>query len=162
MRFGTREKSVNEVPVCIPRSEGGDLIFRLRPLTKDERKAFDKVVPEVKVPSQVTYTEKGPIKSKADDHPAYLKKVAKRNEDYLNYLLVCGLKATPDFAFDKVQAESPETWQFIEPEFEEFGITPLELQRLLQAAMRANGFDSTFIERAEERFTVTQANQPDN
>ena len=73
-----------------------------------------------------------------------------------NWMILESLKATPELEWETVTAD-PETWGNYEDELKAAGFSPVEIFRITDLIIQANGLDQEKIDEATKRFLASQA-----
>lgn len=72
------------------------------------------------------------------------------------FMIIESLSATEDLVWEKVDKDNPDTWLNYDLELRESGLNEMELARLINGVLEANGLDSQKIEEAKKRFLASQ------
>lgn len=152
MKLNGRSACVNVVTVVFPREDGQDLVFKAGAIMDGED--FGKLVPDPQPPT---------IKKPGEDvgtfdlkDPKYLKAMARRTKLQTYWIIIKSLASTPGLVWDNLKLEDPDTWELLDDEMKDFGLSAIEKSKLIQACFRANSMDEAFIEAAKTRFIVSQ------
>jgi hypothetical protein len=138
---------MNNQVIIFPR-EDGDIVFRAAPVI--DFSEFEKLCPEVTPPMMLKRGETVPIPD--FENAKYKEATAKRNRNYTLYMILKSLQATEGLEWETVKLTDPSTWENLDKELEASGLTNMERGQILQAVMRANSLDMTYIEEARKRF----------
>lgn len=118
---------------------------------------FEKICPE----PQPQGSSRKPGEASVPDYSAksYVDARNEWSKQRWRWLLLEGLKATPELEFETVDIANPDTWKNIEDEFKESGMTKGEYIELIQAVYMVNGLDEDKVKEARESFfrTVSEA-----
>ena len=143
---------VNEDVVIIPRQyPKRNIVFKVRAVLNADD--FDKLCPEPLPPEVI---EPGGGRRKLVNDPKYLEKVSERNQKMITFLFLRSLEATEGLSWSKVDMSDHETWNAYVEELTEFGLTPIEIGRLMTAAMQVNALNDTLVEKAKQDFLAGQ------
>jgi len=148
---------MNNQVIIFPR-EDGDIVFKAAPVL--DFSEFEKLCPEVSPPMMLKRGETIPIPDL--ENAKYKEATAKRNRNYTLYMIFKSLQATVGLEWETVKLNDPITWENIDKELESSGLTNIERGQILQAVMRANSLDMSYIDEARKRFfaSVQQKEQP--
>lgn len=87
-------------------------------------------------------------------------KYQKAVDDYAKkrsaFMIIESLSATDDMVWEQVDMNNPDTWLNYEIELRESGLNEVEMARLINGVLEANGLDSQKIEEAKKRFLASQ------
>lgn len=138
--------------VVIPRG-ASQFVFKARPLTSEDDKFFEEICVK---PTPPTFTVPGG-KTETDDTNAQFVKDRKAWSDRRSeFLFMRSLSATDDLEWDTVVDTDPSTWGNLEDELLAAGFLNPEIIVVFNAAIAANGLDTSKIEEATKSFLATQ------
>jgi hypothetical protein len=145
-------KGPNCETVVIPRGDDY-IVFKTQAVLDYE--PFEKMVPEPKPPA-VLYRGETVSRPNFED-PKYREDLKKRN--LLKYAWMCikSLEATEDLEWEIVDKANPSTWNSLDEEFKKAGFTPLEINKIYEGVLTANGMNEEKLEQARKHFLATQA-----
>lgn len=136
----------NREIIPIPRGDGNDIIFVAEAVL--DHSVFDKLCPLPK-----------PMYKKIDgidipdlDDKNYLKKVQTYSEKKTAWLILASLKATEGLEWEQVNLNDPSTWLLFRKELNNSGFSDLEVNRIINGALSAQGLNDAKIEAARDRF----------
>lgn len=152
MKLNGRAACANVVTIVFPREGQADLVFRAAAIMEGEE--FTKLVPEPQPPSIRKPGEEVAVLDFKDIK--YQKALSRRGRLQTYWIILKSLAATPGLEWDKLQLEDPETWELLDEEMKDFGLSAIEKSKLIQACFRANSMDEAFIEAAKLRFMSSQ------
>lgn len=113
---------------------------------------FDKFWPEPKMPT-VHSPELGTIPNPND--AVYQSQVQMRNEGYVHYLVINGLKHTDGLVWDKVKPDVYTTWASWRDEFKEAGFSTVEIGKIFQYVIQVNNLDEEMLKKARADFLTS-------
>jgi hypothetical protein len=147
MRIGGMEvKGLNEVMLVLSRTQG-DVLITARAIPSYEE--FEKLVPDPKMP--VIITRDG---TKNDDlNVDYLAAVARREQLRIAYIYIKSLEPS-QIEWDTVKLDTPSTWMNFRKDFENAGLSPVEINRIWGAVSEANCLSEDKLEAARARFLL--------
>ena len=147
MRIGGMEvKGLNEVVMVLPRS-AGDIVIKARAIPSYEE--FDKLCPEPKMPVVITREGKKNDELNVD----YLAAVARREQLRIAFIYITSLEPS-QIEWDTVKLDTPSTWMNFRKDFEEAGLSPVEINRIWGAVSEANCLSEDKLEAARARFLL--------
>lgn len=147
MRIGNRQiKGPNQEIIAIPRYDGDIILIAKAVLNWD---TFNKACIEPKPPTVIT--PKGGKQPNIND-PKYVAALDHYGEQRLAWLILESLRDTPDLVWETVKLDDPNTWVNYKKEFQDSGLTPTEVGRIIQGVMIANALNEEKIEQARSRF----------
>jgi hypothetical protein len=134
--------------IPIPR-EGGDLIFKAQAVL--DYTTFEQLCPIPEVPHIL---KKGADKATPDNEdPDYIKAMTIRGLRRFQWMVMKSLEATEGgIEWDTVKSNEPATWDNMEKELQSSGLSALELSKIYDAVMIANGMSEDLLREARERF----------
>jgi hypothetical protein len=137
--------------VAFPR-ENGDLVFVVKSVL--DFSEFDALCPEPEPPSIL---KPGESASTPDfENPDYKKRVGTWYQNRLNWMCLEAI-ASPDISWDTVVPEQPETWSNFRVELrQDAGLTPQQVQHLVNRIMLHNSVDEKKMKEARDRFLTTR------
>lgn len=143
---GKKISSIHRETVVFPREEG-DLVFVVSAVLDSTE--FDLLVPEPQAPML--------MKPGGEQMPDYkdekfVKAIERRGKLQTSWLLLKSLEATEGLEFEMIDKANPDTWEKIEDELKDAGLSNIERMQLLQAIMRVNSLDLRYLEEAKKRF----------
>lgn len=145
----TIKKPEDEV-VVIPRRDG-DLVFKARAVDFAD---FLKLYPQ---PTPPVMLMKGGAKSVNVEDKEYKKAVEVWATQRTNWMIIKSLEATEGFEWETVKLDNPDTWGNFNKEFEDSGLTAVEVNAILNAVLDACGLNQKKIDEATKRFLAGQA-----
>ncbi len=150
---GKQISGVNVVSIVLPRSDG-DIILKAQGVTSYDE--FDKlcplpVAPMVKKPNGAQYRD-----AKDEKFQEALSEYSKTKSAWM---IIKSLEATPGLEWEMVNMDDPSTWVNYVAEFEACGLTQIEMSRILEGVLEANGISQKAIDEAEKRFLAGQGQE---
>lgn len=148
MKIGGRQiKGPNVELIIIPRSEGGDIIFKAQAVLNDEE--FKKLCP---LPEPKKVMGKGGALIPDPDDKGY--RVALQEHAALRtaWMILKSLEATPELEWETVKMDDPNSWSNYEKELRDSGFSDAEMNRVVIGVMNANALNDAKIEEARARF----------
>lgn len=133
--------------VVIPRGNGEQLVIECKVIT-DDYKIFDQLCP---MPLPPKILRKGDTVA-SDDFTSkeFLDAMKKWYQLRGFFQYIYSLKDSIEF--EKVKLNDPSTWELLDDEFREVGITGLAYSRILTAVQEVNGLNPDLLDQAKERF----------
>jgi hypothetical protein len=148
---GKALSKLNNQIIIIPRTDG-DIIFKAAAVL--DMTAFEQLCPEPKPPMIL---RRGETVASADLSDAKYKEAAdKRNRLYGLYMIIKSLSATEGLEWETIKMDDPTTWENLDKELIDSGLTTMEKAQIFQGAMRANSLDMAYIDEARKRFFDTE------
>lgn len=144
---GKKLSTMNNQVVIFPR-EDGDIVFKAAPVLDFTN--FDKLYPEPK-PGMILKRGETVATPNFEDSK-YKEALVKRNKAYTMYMILQSLSVTEGLEWETVKMDDPTTWENMDKELEESGLTNVERGQIMQAVMRANSLDMSYIDEARKRF----------
>ena len=139
--------------VVIPRGDS-QFVFKARPLTAEDEKFFEEVCPKPQPPE---FTIPGGGKEVDVTNAQYVKDRRAWSEKRSEFLFMRSLSATANLVWETVEEADSTTWGNLEEELLSAGFLNPEIITIFNAAIAANGLDSSKIEEATKSFLATQA-----
>jgi len=133
--------------VVLPR-ENGDLVFKCQAIL--DYTEFEQLVKEPVPPMITRRGEKVPTADPTD--PTYKKAQQAYALKRFSWMIMKSLEATPALEWETVKANDPSSWENIEKELKDAGLTGAEVGRIFVAATTANGLNEERIKEARARF----------
>jgi len=154
MLFNGKKYDGPREAICVIPRDGEDLVFKAQTVASFDD--FDKVCPQ---PTPPIVVRPGGLKSQDVTDPVYTKALTKWAEYKTCWIILKSLEATKELTWEKVDMSNPETWPEYATELKESGFSDLEVSRLIQIAIEANGLDQEKIDQATQRFLATRQEQ---
>jgi hypothetical protein len=150
MKIGGREISgVSEEVLVLPRL-GHDIVVTAQAVKSMDD--FEKLCPEPKAPGIRT---KDGFRPDEEDE-GYLALMDKHAEQRLAYIVIKALEAS-DIEWGSVVEDDPGTWKNWRTDFEEAGLSAIEIGRVITCVMQANSLDESKLEEARAAFLLGRA-----
>ena len=143
---GKKILGANREIIAIPRGDGEDIVFIAEAVL--DQKVFDKLCP---VPKPRLKKIDGVDVPDFDDKN-YNKNIMKYSEKKTAWLILTSLKATPELEWEQVNFNDPSTWALFRQELNDSGFSDLEVNRIINGALTAQGLNEAKIEAARDRF----------
>jgi len=143
---GKKILGVNREIIAIPRGNGEDIVFIAEAVL--DHKPFDKLCP---VPKPRLKKIDGEDVPDFDDKN-YNAKIVKYSEKKTAWLILTALKATSELEWEEVNFNDPSTWLLFRKELNDSGFSDLEVNRIINGALTAQGLNEAKIEAARDRF----------
>lgn len=143
---GKKILGANREIIAIPRGEGDDIVFIAEAVL--DHKLFDKLCP---VPKPQLKKIDGVDVPDFDDKN-YKKNILRYSEKKTTWLILTALKATPELEWEQVNFNDPSTWALFRKELNDSGFSDLEVNRIINGALTAQGLNEAKIEAARDRF----------
>jgi len=143
--------------VVVPRG-AAQYVFKARPLSEADETFFEEVCPR---PVPPEFTMPGGGKETDTTNAKYVESRRVWSERRSEFLFMRSLSATEDLEWDTVIEDDPTTWGNIENELLASGFLNPEIILIFNAAIAANGLDTSKIEKATKSFLATQAQEQD-
>ena len=135
--------------------DSGEVFFKAAAVL--DFKEFDAVCP-APVPPMIQ--RKGESVPTADlEDKKFKENIDKYARQRTDYMIIKSLSATEGMEWEKVKLTDPTTYDQFEIELKESGLNQVEVGRLINAVMEANGLDESKIEAARKRFLASKAVQ---
>lgn len=152
---GRKIEGLNEEFIVIPRKDK-DIVLRARAIPGYEE--FEQMVQLPKPPIKMM-----PKGKKVSDfeNPRYKAGVQDYAMKRTHWLILKSLEATDNLEWETVIMGDPDTWSNFEKEMRDSGFSEVELMKIIQMVMAANGLDETKLEKAREDFLLSQEKQPE-
>ena len=144
---GQKIQGPNIEIIAFPRPNTKDIIFKAQAVTNYDD--FEKLCPRPTPPTKV-YPGKKPIEDVAD--PQYNEELNDYGQKRTNYMILKSLSVTDGLEWETVDWSDPESWGNYKQELQDSGFSDIEMVRLINGVMAANGLDDDKIEQARERF----------
>ncbi len=110
---------------------------------------FDKLMP---MPTPPEILRPGGIRESNFDDAAFKAKLGKYSEIKTAYTVIASLAGTPDLVWELVKLSDPTTYPNYQQELRDFGLTEIEINRIIQSVMKANSLDDKLIDTARQDF----------
>lgn len=150
MKIGGREiTSVSEEVLVLPRLDD-DIVIRAQGVKSMD--IFDKLCPEPKAPG--IRTKDGFRPDEKDT--GYLTLMDNHAEMRLAFIVITSLEIS-DIEWNTVVKDDPGTWKSWRKDFEEAGLSAIEIGRVVTCVLRANSLDEEKLEAAREAFLLGRA-----
>jgi hypothetical protein len=156
MKINGRKIGPSIETVVIPR-EGEDFVFRAQAVL--DYSEFDTNNPEPKPPEALM---PGGERKLIYDNPKYQERVGEWAESKTHWMILKSLQATEGLEWETVKMEDPSTWPNYQEEMKTSGLSPAEINTIVQTVITANGLNQQKIDEALERFLAGQARLPEN
>jgi hypothetical protein len=151
MKIGGREiKSMSEEVLVLPRLSDEDIVIVARAVKSMDE--FEAICPEPKAPG--VRTKDGFRPDEKDE--GYVALMDQHAEQRLAFIVIKSLEAS-DIEWESVSIDDPGTWKNWRPNFEEAGLSAIEVGRIVTCVMRANSLNETKLEEAREAFLLGRA-----
>jgi len=144
MKIGGREITRNMEILVLPRLDG-DLVIRAQAVCIN--KDFEKICPEPTAPGVRT---KDGFKPNYKDED-YRAQVASRGEKNFAYMVLRSIEPS-DIEWETVDLNDHNTWTNWVDELQDAGLSEVETNRIVNAALVANSLDEDKLREARERF----------
>jgi hypothetical protein len=150
---GRKILGANREIVAIPRGEGQDIIFIAEAVL--DHKPFDKLCP---VPKPAIKKIGGEDIPDLNDKN-YQRRVHQYSERKTAWLVLTALRATEGLEWEQVDLNNPSTWVYFRQELNDSGFSDIEINRIINGALSAQGLNEYKIEEARNRFLQQQQAQ---
>lgn len=141
--------------LVLPR-RSGNLVFRAKAVTSYE--AFEKLCPHP-VPPMIQ--RKGQPAAQDPTDKEYLKKMEEYGTYRTNWMILESLKATEGLEWETVEENNPGTWGNYSKELEASGLGQVEIMKIINLCIDANGLNEKKIEAATQAFLASMAATPE-
>lgn len=149
---GKQIKGPNVETIVIPRGDDF-IVFKAEAVL--DYKPFEEMVP-MPAPPQVLF--RGETVSKPNyEAPAYKEAMGKRSLLKYHWMIIKSLSVTEGLEWEVVNLQEPSTWTQVETEFQNSGFTPLEINKIFEGVLTANGMNEEKLEWARKSFLARQA-----
>ncbi|MFA5758508.1 MAG: hypothetical protein WC942_03940 [Clostridia bacterium] len=143
----------NREVIAIPRGDGPDIIFIAEAVL--DHKPFDKLCPPPKpVIKKIGGEDIPDIKDKN-----YQRQIQQYSERKTAWLVLTALQATKGLEWETVDLTNPSTWLLFRKELIDSGFSDIEINRIINGALTAQGLNEYKIEAARDRFLRHQQAQ---
>lgn len=150
MKIGGREvKSVAEEVLVLPRLDE-DIVFKAQAIKNMD--IFEKLCPEPKAPG--VRTKEGFRPDENDE--GYLALMDKHAEQRLAFIVIKSLEPS-EIEWSNVIEDDPGTWKNWRTDFEEAGLSAIEIGRVVNCVMSANSLNEEKLEQARKAFLLGRA-----
>jgi len=150
---GKKITGANREIIAIPRGDGDDIVFIAEAVL--DHKPFDKLCPVPKPRLKKIDGEDVPdFKDKN-----YNAKIVKYSEKKTAWLILTSLKATPELEWEQVDLDDPSTWLLFRQELNSSGFSDLEVNRIINGSLTAQGLNEARIEQARDSFLLRESRQ---
>lgn len=146
MKFNGRKLAPRTSTVVLPRPDGDLVIKAAAVLNYDD---FDKLCPQPEPPS--TMRPGGAITQNPED-PKYREAVNQWSARRIHWMVLTSLQATPDIEWETVDMADPATWENYEKEMAESGLSPVEINAIVECVTEACGLNQSKIDEATKAF----------
>ena len=143
---GKKIEGLNTVRILIGRPDG-NIEFIAQGIPSYEE--FNKVCPAPNPPKR-TYPDGRIEENRAD--PKFKEAAAEWANRKGHWTILKSLSATKDLVWETVDMENPETWEKYLKELQEAGLSEVEITKVINGIMTANGLNQVMIDEAEKRF----------
>jgi hypothetical protein len=152
MKLGGKKISgANEVLIPIPRGEDDQIVLKARAVI--DFNDFEKLCPRPQPRQKMV--PGGRMVPFLDD-PKFIKQVEDYSSKRTLYMILTSLRATEGLEWETVDYDDSDTWDNYEKELKEAGFSEIEIGRIVQGVMSANGLDEAKIDEARNRFLAQQ------
>lgn len=146
-------KILHEI-VVIPR-KSGDMVYRAAPVT--DFSDFNKLCPQPQPPKIM---RKGGITVEDVEDKEYKAAIMAWAGYRTDWLIIKSLQATPELEWETVNLSDSSTWVNFRKEFEDSGLTAVEVGMIIQCVVDACGLNQKKIDEATKAFLAGQAETP--
>ena len=153
--FGKKVATRNEIIIALPRNNSEDIVFVATAVMDTD--GFDRILGPPPVAYKVVAGGRRVIDTNPLPDSDVGKEMRKREVLYTHWLMLESIRDTPGLEFERVVYEDPETWHLMEEEFQEAGLTPVEIGRIRTGVIEANSFSEKLVEEARDRFLSQRA-----
>ena len=141
-----------ELIVAFPRGDEDVLAFRVRAV-----RDFTEFNTRCPRPEPKTLVKPGGTRMPDLENPEFRAEVEAWASKRSSWLFLKSLEATDDLHWETVEMTKPETWGNYGAELENAHFSVGEINKLMDAVLTVNGFNSDAYEEARKRFLATQA-----
>lgn len=132
----------------------GDLVFKACGVLDWE--PLDKILPEPIPPTKVI---PGQGSAPMLEDPDYKESMHRYYVARQHWLILQSLKATPDLEWTTVLEGDSGTWGNYRKELKDFGLLPVEINRIIASTWQANSLNDELLEAARKRFLAGNPDQ---
>jgi len=150
---GRQIKGPNMETIVIPRGDDY-IVFKAQAVLDYE--PFEKMVPEPKPPGVIRRGET--VATPNYEAPEFKAAMKKRGMLKYAWMVIKSLEATEGLEWEVINLQDSSTWDKVDEEFKASGFTPLEINKIYEGVLSANGMNEDKLEQAK-RFLATQAAQ---
>ena len=137
--------------VAIPRRDGA-MIFKAAAVTE-----FDDFLKLCPMPIPPSIMRKGGVQGQNIEDPTYKAELDAWATRRTDWMIIKSLQATEALEWDTVKMEDCMTWTNFRTEFLASGLTPIEINTIIQAVVDACGLNQKKIDQATASFLAGQA-----
>lgn len=154
MRIKGKEITGPNIEIIPIIRQDGPIYFKAKAVVDYE--PFYKLCPAPKPPMMI---KRGAGKVPDLENKNYKLQMEQYNALHTHWIIVTSLRETEGLEWDTVDYNKSETWENYKVEFKNAGFTELEIGRIIQGVMSANGLDESKLEEARQRFLAGQVEQ---
>lgn len=132
--------------IVIPRASG-EIIFKAKPVT--DFTSFDALCPR---PIPATIKKNDGTSFLDVEDAAYKFQVDDWAKKRTSYMIIKSLEATEGLEWSTIEASNPDTWSGYDRELVTAGFSTLEMNKIMDAVINANGLNEKKIDEATKRF----------
>ena len=152
---GKKIEGPNSCIIVIPR-QSGDLVFKAQAVLDFDD--FKTIYPEP-TPPEILYP--GGEKGKDLENPNYIASITEWAGRKTSWMVMKSLEATVGLEWETIDFSKPETWDNYKTELQSAGFSPIEIMRIINCVMDANGLNQDRIDEAMKRFLAGQGQEPE-
>jgi hypothetical protein len=149
--FGKKNLKPDVEIAVVPRREG-NLVFKAQPVTEFDD--FDKLCP---MPQAPIIQKRGGEESRNVEDVAYKASLDAWATMRTDWMIVKSLQATEGLEWETVNLAECSTWTNYKTELMASGLTPIEINTVIQAVVDACGLNQKKIDEATKSFLAGQA-----
>ena len=143
---GEHLKELEPLPIPIIRGDEDTIFLLAGPVDLDK---FEEALPPPKV---IMVQRKGEDPVPNFEHPAYKKALEAYGEKRIGYMVFKSLDYTEGIEWELFDASDPETYTQWQQELKNFGLSSIEITRVLSTVMEANSLTQEKVEAARKSF----------
>ncbi|HPT70880.1 MAG TPA: hypothetical protein PLE74_01200 [Candidatus Cloacimonadota bacterium] len=147
---GKKIDGPSEVVIPVIRASG-DIYFKAKAVLNFE--TFNALCP---VPKPPMMQKPGEDAVAVLNDEKYLTKLGDFTRKRTAYMIIQSLSATENLEWETVKIDDSSTWLNYETELKNAGLSDIEIGRLINGVLEANGLDDQKVEEAKKRFLATQ------
>jgi hypothetical protein len=144
---GKKIEGLNIEEIIIPRGNGDDIILKAEAIATFEE--FDGLCPRPK--PRIGKNRQGETIQMTNE-PSHITAMNQYAERRVQYMVIKSLMATPEFEWETIELDKPDTWKNYQTELVASGFSDGEIARILTSVMSASGLDEAKVEAARKRF----------
>lgn len=152
MKMNGKVVDANRVEVVVIPRSGGELVFKAKAVL--DYGDFEKLFP---APLPPNVLKPGGIQFQNVEDPTFKAKQSEWASARFDFMVIESLSATEGLEWETVDKSKSETWKNWQSELTSSGLSPVEINRILDIVLTACGLNQDKIEQATKAFLAGQA-----